>query len=176
MNYLVVKSTNEISKTSYYSKWQDIQNENRWFKKGKKRRYNSVYDFVGSFWPFLLLALLIIMAIVLRKKNTFFYWAARIVAILDIIFLAWDSFEIGGYELNNFFTHNILTSILLTSFPLLIILIIAWKYDFIGAIGFCLAGVFFLICFKWGDFPIGVVPIFIGILFAISWFSKRKNE
>jgi len=39
-----------------------------------------------------------------------------------------------------------------------------------------LAGVFFLICFKWGDFPIGVVPIFIGILFAISWFSKRKNE
>jgi hypothetical protein len=40
-----------------------------------------MYDFIGSFWPILLLALLMIMAIVLRGKNTFFYWAARIVAI-----------------------------------------------------------------------------------------------
>jgi hypothetical protein len=129
-----------------------------------------MYDFVGSFWPFLLLILLIIMGIVLRRKNTFFYWAARIIAILDIIFLAWESLEIGGYELNNFFSDNILTSI-----PLLIILIIAWKYDLIGAIGFGLAGVFFLTYFEWGDFPIGVVPIFIGILFGISWFKKREK-
>jgi hypothetical protein len=136
----------------------------------------TVYNFIGSFWPFLLLALLIVMAIVLRKKNTFFYWAARIVAILDIIFLAWDSLETGGYGLNNFFTDNIPMSILITSIPLLIILIVAWKHDLIGAIGFCLAGVFFLTCFEWGDFPIGVIPIFVGILFAISWFKKRKNK
>lgn len=129
-----------------------------------------MYDFVGSFWPILLLALLIVMAIVLRKKNTFFYWAARIVAILDIIFLAWESLEIGGYNLSNFFTQNILTSI-----PLLIILIVAWKYDIVGAIGFCLAGIFFLIYFEWGDFPIGFVPIFIGILFALSWLKRRRK-
>jgi hypothetical protein len=129
-----------------------------------------MYDFVSSFWPILLLALLLVMAIVLRKKNTFFYWAARIVAILDIIFLAWESLAIRGYELNTFFANNILTSI-----PLLIILIVAWKYDLFGAIGFCLAGVFFLTYFEWGDFPIGIVPLFIGILFAISWFKKRKK-
>ncbi|RNC29401.1 MAG: hypothetical protein AWM53_00754 [Candidatus Dichloromethanomonas elyunquensis] len=127
-----------------------------------------MYDFIGSFWPFLLLALLIIMAILLRGKNTFFYWAARIVAILDIIFLAWESLELGSYTLGNFFAQNILTSI-----PLLIILILAWKRDLIGAIGFILAGVFFLAYFEWGDFPIGVVPIFIGILFAVNWFKRR---
>lgn len=129
-----------------------------------------MYDLISSFWPLLLIVLLVAMAIVLRKKNTFFYWAARIVAILDIIFLAWESLEIGGYELNRFFTDNILTSI-----PLLIILIIAWKRDLIGMIGFGLAGVFFLAYFEWGDFPIGIVPIFIGVLFAISWFKNRRQ-
>lgn len=129
-----------------------------------------MYDFVGSFWPFLLLAVLIVMAIVLRKKNTFFYWAARIVAILDVIFLAWESLELGGYELNNFFTDNIQTSI-----PLLIILIIAWDHDLIGALGFGLMGVFFLAHFEWGDFPIGIVPILIGALFAISHFKKDTH-
>lgn len=139
-----------------------------WFKDKEEQ---IMYDFVSSFWPILLLALLIVMAFVLRKKDTFFYWAARIVAILDIIFLAWESLEMRGCELNKFFSDNILTSI-----PLLIILIVTWKYDLIGAIGFCLAGVFFLTYFKWGDFPIGVVPIFIGILFAISWLKKKKTD
>jgi len=129
-----------------------------------------MYGIVGAYWPFMLLAILIVMAIVLRGKNTFFYWAARIIAILDILFLAWESLEIGGYELKSFFTDNILKSI-----PLLIILLIAWKRDIVGAIGFVLAGVFFLIYFPWGDFPIGIVPIFIGILFAFSWFKRQKK-
>ena len=89
---------------------------------------------------------------------------------MDIIFLAWDSSEMGGYVLSDFFQDNILKSI-----PLLVILIVAWKYDLVGAIGFFLAGVFFLTYFEWGDFPIGVVPIFIGILFAISRFKKRER-
>lgn len=129
-----------------------------------------MYNFVGSFWPFLLLALLIVMAIMLRGKNTFFYWSARILAILDILFLVWESLEVGGYELKSFFAYNILKSI-----PLLIILIIAWKRDIVGAIGFVLAGVFFLVYFEWGDFPIGIVPLFIGILFAFSWFKRQKK-
>ena len=130
-----------------------------------------MYDFVGSFWPILLLAFLIVMAVVLRKKNTFFYWAARIVAILDIIFLAWESLVAGGYDASRFFSDNILTSI-----PLLIILIAAWKYDLVGAVGFFLVGVFFLSYFSWGDFPIGVVPILIGILFAVSWLKRRNKN
>jgi hypothetical protein len=76
----------------------------------------------------------------------------------------------GGYTIGNFFSQNMLTSI-----PLLIILIFAWKYDLIGAIGFILAGGFFRYYFEWADFPIGFVPIFIGVLFAVSWFKKRKK-
>ena len=129
-----------------------------------------MYDFVSSSWPILLVALLMVMAIALRKKSTFFYWAARIMAILYILYLVWESLEIGGYDLNNFLSDNILTSI-----PLLMILILAWKYDLFGAIGFSLAGVFFLSYFEWGEFPIRVVPIFVGILFAISWFNIRKQ-
>lgn len=128
-----------------------------------------MFDFISSYWPLLLFALLIVMAIALRKKGTFFYWAARIVAILDIIFLAWESLEVRGYQLNNFISDNILTSI-----PLLIILIVGWKYELAGAIGFFIMGVFFLTYFDWGDFPIGIVPLFVGGLFAMSWFKKRK--
>ena len=137
---------------------------------GEKGKW-TMYDFVSSFWPFLLLALLAVMVVVLRKRNTFFYWAARILAILNIVFLTWESLELEGYTLGNFFTQNILTSI-----PLLIILVVAWRYDLVGAVGFFLAGVFFLSYFEWGDFPIGVVPIFIGILFAVSWLKRQKKS
>ncbi len=132
-----------------------------------------MYDFISSYWPILILLMLIlvlVLLILLHRKNTFFYWAARITAILDILFLAWESLELGGYKPDNFFSDNIITSI-----PLLIILIIAWKYDLFGAIGFCFAGVFFLTYFEWGDFPIGIIPIIIGILFTISWFKRRKQ-
>ncbi|WP_114571528.1 DUF7670 domain-containing protein [Exiguobacterium flavidum] len=130
-----------------------------------------MYDFVGSYWPLLLLLLLIVMAVLLRGRNSFFYWAARVVAILDILFLAWESLELKGYTVENFFAKNWLTSI-----PLLLILIVAWKYDLVGAVGFIAAGVFFLIYFEWGDFPIGVVPILIGILFAVSWLKKQGRS
>ncbi|HZK55600.1 MAG TPA: hypothetical protein VFC84_15635 [Desulfosporosinus sp.] len=76
----------------------------------------------------------------------------------------------GAYENLMRITDNILTSI-----PLLVILIVAWKYDLVGAIGFCFEGVCFLTYFEWGDFPIGDVPIFIGILFDLSWVKKRKK-
>jgi len=131
-----------------------------------------MYDFVSSFWPILILVLLISMAVLLRRKGTFFYWAARILAILDIIYLVWESLEVGGYQMNNIFSDNILRSIPL----LVIILIAAWKYDIVGAVGFCLAGAYFLARFEWGDFPVGVVPILVGILFAVSWFKKRKKR
>lgn len=127
-----------------------------------------MYDFLASYWPFILMALLIFMAISLRKKNTFFYWAARGVAILDIIFLVWMSLEEGGYTLSNFLMQNALTSI-----PLLVILIAAWKYDLIASIGFFAAGIFFLLYFDWGDFPIGLVPIFTGALFFINWLKRN---
>lgn len=130
-----------------------------------------MFNFVSSMWPLLLLTVLIVMAIVLRKKNTFFYWSARIVAILFIVFLAWESLDIASYKLNNFFVDNIVTSI-----PLLIILILAWKYELVSAIGFWLAGVFFLIYFEWEDFPMGIPALFNGTLFAISWLKKRKSE
>lgn len=128
-----------------------------------------MFDFVSSFWPFLIVALLVLLAIAFHKKNTFFYWAARVLAIFDIIYLAWESLEIKGYDLNNFFSANILTSI-----PLLIILLLGWRRDLIGAIGFALAGAFFLVYFEWGDFPIGIVPILIGGLFTMSWRKKQQ--
>lgn len=128
-----------------------------------------MYDFISSYWPFLLLVLLIVLGFVLRGKNTFFYWAARIVAILDIIYLAWEGIELGGDS-----AMSILRQIAITSLPLLVVLIAAWNNDMVGAVGFTLVGVLFLLIFPWGDFPIGIVPFLIGILFGVEWVRKRK--
>ncbi len=117
-----------------------------------------MFDFVAGQWPILLAILLILMAVVLRTKKTFFYWAARIVAILDLIFLAIE-------DLN-----------LLKIVPLAIALLLSWKNDLFGAFSFTAVGIFFLMYFEWGDFPIGFVPILVGIFFAINWLRTRRPK
>ena len=77
--------------------------------------------------------------------------------------------------------HNIPTIILL------IALIISWKYEIVGGIGFIIAGILyigFIIAnliktgFEWyylaWAMQISGVAFLIGILFLIGWFKKRK--
>jgi len=87
--------------------------------------------------------------------------------------MAWDSVSnepTFGQKTNNFFENNIQTSI-----PLLIMLIIAWKYELVGGIGFLLVGLFYSYTFGAGDFPVAVPAFLIGILFIIDWLKKRKK-
>lgn len=117
-----------------------------------------MFDFVAGQWPILLAILMILMAILLRKKKTFFYWAARIVAILDLVYLSIEDFN------------------LLKIGPLALALLLSLKNDPFGAFSFTAVGIFFLMYFEWGDFPIGIVPILIGIFFAINWLRTRRPK
>lgn len=128
-----------------------------------------MYDFISSYWPLLLVIVLAALGILLQRKGTFFYWAARIIAILDIFYLTWESIVVGNGN-----TLEIVKLISITSLPLLIILIVAWKNDLLATLGFNLVGFAFLVLLPWGDFPIGFVPILTGILFGVEWYRKRK--
>lgn len=120
--------------------------------------------------------------------NKFIYWMPRIISIAFILFLMLFSLDVfeGNYgfwgTIVGLFMHNIPALILL------VIVIISWKYELVGAITFILAGLLYTgICIvriimsnpsewymlSWSMIIAG--PAFlIGILFLIGWSQKKK--
>jgi len=117
-------------------------------------------------------------------KSKFLYWAPRVLSIIFILFLSMFSLDIfeGNYgfwgTILGLFMHNIPVIILL------ILLIISWKYDFVGGIVFILAGVSYIVLLlinpqlEWYMFSWAIMisgPAFIvGILWILSWKNKKK--
>jgi len=124
----------------------------------------------------------------MAKVNKFIFWTPRILAILFILFLALFSLDIfeGNYgfwgTILGLFMHNIPAMILL------IILIISWKYELVGAIVFILAGILYIARllmtilmnppYQWymlsWSLQIAGPAFLVGILFLIGWQQKRK--
>lgn len=118
-----------------------------------------------------------------KKINRFIYWTPRILSIIFIGFLALMSLDIfeGNYgfwgTILGLFMHNI------PALVLLIVLLISWKYELVGGIVFILAGLLYIIIlmrnpFEWymlsWAIQIAGIAFFIGILFLIGWFKKKK--
>ena len=120
-------------------------------------------------------------------KPKFLYWTPRILSIVFILFLSLFSLDIFDMKLDfwgtilGLFMHNIPVLFLL------IILIISWKYEIVGGITFILAGVLYIArmlmtafgnSFEWylvsWSLIIAGPAFFIGILFLIGWFKKKK--
>ena len=107
------------------------------------------------------------------------YWTPRIMTIVFILFLglfALDSFE-GDQSLlqkmGGFLIH------LIPNFVLILILIVAWKYEWVGTIAFTLAGIAYIVM-VWGKFPVATYfiisgPAFlIAVLFWLNWMNRKK--
>jgi len=119
-----------------------------------------------------------------KKVGKFVYWFPRIMSILFILFLALFSLDVFSEGLGFWGTllglliHNI------PSFVLLIILLISWKYEIVGGIGYILAGLVYIVLvifsrgFEWFMFvwvlQISGIAFLIGILFLVGWYKKRK--
>lgn len=120
-----------------------------------------------------------------KKTGKFLFWLPRILSIMFIAFLALfslDVFEPGlswSQILVGLFMHNI------PVFALIAVLVVAWKYEIVGAIAFGLAGLLYVyltvgrgnlpwqIAFSWSMIIAG--PAFIiGFLFMHNWCEKRK--
>jgi hypothetical protein len=123
----------------------------------------------------------------MAKVNKFIFWVPRILAIIFILFLAMFSLDIfeGNFgfwgTIVGLFMHNI------PSLILLIVLIISWKHEIVGAIAFILGGILYLAWvltnviltgFEWyylaWALQISGIAFLIGILFLIGWKKKRN--
>lgn len=113
--------------------------------------------------------------------NKFLFWSPRILTIVFILFLAlfaFDSFE-GEQsfimKLGGFFIH------LIPNFVLILILIVAWKNEWVGTLAFTLAGLAYVVMF-WGRFPVSTYliisgPLFIiAVLFWLNWMNRKKIQ
>jgi hypothetical protein len=119
-----------------------------------------------------------------------FHWLPRVIGIAAILFIsifALDAFEPGltiWQQLGHFFMH------LIPSFVLLIILLLAWKWERAGGIIFIMIGLgfsplIFMINYNRNHFPFwtsvinGVVVAMpfavVGILFLVSAYKKKKS-
>lgn len=122
-----------------------------------------------------------------KKISKFVYWAPRILSVIFILFLVLLSLDVFSSELSfwetlvELFMHNI------PAFVLLVVLLISWKYEIVGGIGFILAGILYISWilmtaittgFEWyylsWAVQISGIAFLIGILFIVGWFKKKK--
>jgi len=112
--------------------------------------------------------------------NKILFWLPRILMIVFILFIsmfAFDSFDgdeslirkIGGFLIH-----------LIPTFILIALLVVSWKWEWIGGIAFFALGIFYIV-WAWGRFQLSVYfmiagPLFvISILFFLNWVKAKKN-
>jgi Na+/proline symporter len=125
-----------------------------------------------------------------KRIEKFVFWTPRVLAILFIAFLALFSLDVFGQgygfwgALLALFMHNIPT------FVLVIILVIAWRREAVGAVAFIVAGLLYAVFIvinalgnpplQWHYIPMILTisgPAFIvGILFLIGWRRKKGSR
>jgi len=125
----------------------------------------------------------------MEKVNRFIFWTPRILAIIFILFLALFSLDTFD-SCNGFFDcalglfmHNI------PSLVLLVVLIISWKYEWVGGVVFILAGLLYIgfilkniistgfegYYLSWAV-QISGIAFLVGILFFVNWKQKKKTK
>lgn len=113
-----------------------------------------------------------------KIAKSILFWTPRILGILFILFVGMFSLDVFGtgagfwVTLGGFFIHNIPTLILLAT------LLVGWRWEWVGAVGFLAVAVWFLGIFHAGDWLFLlifiVIPALVGVLFLLGWVWRKK--
>ena len=110
-------------------------------------------------------------------KKTIF-WTPRIFGILFILFVSLFALDIFDMNLGFWETIVGLFMHLLPSIALTISLVLAWKFEWTGAILFTLVGAWFLYISTPGDVMYYLVfvgvPLLIAVFFLVGWMYRGK--
>lgn len=109
--------------------------------------------------------------------NKIVYLAPRVLGLCFVIFLSLFSLDVFS-ESSGWQTVVALFIHLLPSLILLLAVIIAWKYDLVGAVVFLAGAIFYIWSvglgrhWTWYAFISGPAAL-VGVLFILSWFNRK---
>ena len=119
-----------------------------------------------------------------RKINSWLYWSPRILTILFILFISLFALDIFGNGYTFWETVVGLFMHLIPSMILIIFLLIAWRHEWVGALGFLIFAVWYVCMtllrndFQWyylaWSIELGLPAVIIAVLWWLNW--KRKNS
>jgi hypothetical protein len=125
----------------------------------------------------------------MKTSIKFLHWAPRIICILAIIFISLFALDSFGPDLTIWQQIGAFLVHLIPSFVLIALLIVAWKWEFIGGLIFTLIGlgfspIIFMHNYKMNQsvwmslliiLMITMPFVIVGILFMVSHYMKKKN-
>jgi hypothetical protein len=126
----------------------------------------------------------------MKPSIKFIHWTPRILCILSILFVS--MFAADSFESENTFWQNLASLFmhLVPSFILTALLIVAWKWEFIGGVIFIVLGIglspfIFMINYNRNHFSIaqslGIILminfpfVVVGILFIVNHYLKKRE-
>ena len=110
-----------------------------------------------------------------RRKKRILFWTPRVLCILFVMFLS--VFALDVFSENDGFGETILALLIhmVPTFVIVIALVIAWRWELVGAILFITSAFFFLIS-SGGESWIISGPLFlVGVLFLFNWKYKHDS-
>lgn len=111
-------------------------------------------------------------------KNTIF-WTPRILGILFILFVSLFALDIFEMKLSTWETFVGLFVHLLPSIAMILALVLAWRWEWIGAAFFFVVGAWFLYISTPGDVMYYIVfngvPLVIAVCFFLGWIYRKGS-
>jgi hypothetical protein len=107
------------------------------------------------------------------------FWTPRILTIAFILFLGLFALDVFDEGYGFFGTIVALFMHLIPHMILTLILVVAWRREWVGGILFFGLGVFYIL-WAWGRFPLAAYvfisgPLFlVGILFLLNWTYRKE--
>jgi hypothetical protein len=108
----------------------------------------------------------------------FLFWTPRIAGILFIAFISLFALDVFDLGLGFWGTIVALVIHLIPSILLAVAIVIAWRQEWVGAVGFIGWGVWYLLSargFGWDVYVlIAGIPALIGFLFLADWIWRKQ--
>jgi hypothetical protein len=114
-----------------------------------------------------------------ESLRQFLFWAPRGITIAFVLFLGLFALDVFGEGHGFWGTLVALLMHLIPNFIVLAILVLAWRWEWVGALLFAGLGVFYIV-WAWGRFPFITYvtisgPLFlVAILFLVGWMFRDQ--
>lgn len=114
-----------------------------------------------------------------KSTRAILFWTPRILTIVYAAFISLFALDVFGGGLGLWRTLLALILHLVPTFLIIIFLVLAWRWEWIGAVAYIALGILYIIVaigrFPFVTYLIMSGPLFlIGILFLLNWVNRKR--